>query len=225
MVTRPAGSTQPRVPLTKERVLQAAIDLADRDGIEALSMRRLAHELGVEAMSLYNHVRNKEDLLDGVADAVVGAIEVSTADANWKSAMRERVIRARTVMLRHPWAPDVIKARVSPGPATLAYMEAALAILREASFSVDLAHHSMHVLGSRILGFNQDLFDDSSEQGPSPESAALLVRQMAEAFPYIAELSVAISHDGGLGGCDDDVEFAFGLDLILDGLERLRRSA
>jgi AcrR family transcriptional regulator len=222
MVTQAGPSAAPRIPLSKERVLRAAVDLADRGGSEAVSMRKLGHELDVDAMSLYHHVQSKDDILDGIVEVVVGEIDVSPSDADWKTAMRQQVIAARTVMLRHPWAPRVIESRTDPGPATMRYMEAALATLRSGGFSLDLAHHAMHVLGSRVFGFNQDLYDDSAATRIGPEQAALLARQMADQYPFIAELAIAVSHEGGLGGCDDDVEFAFGLDLILDGLERLR---
>ena len=222
MVTKAEPNTTPRIPLSKERVLRAAVDLADRGGSEAVSMRKLGQELGVDAMSLYHHVQNKDDILDGIADVVVGEIDISPTDTDWKVALRRLVISARTVMLRHAWAPRVIESRTEPGPATMRYMETVLAILRDGGFSLDLAHHAMHVLGSRVLGFNQDLFDDSATSRLDPQTAALLARQMAETYPYISELALAVSHEGGLGGCDDDVEFAFGLDLIVDGLERLR---
>ena len=222
MVTKAEPNTTPRIPLSKERVLRAAVDLADRGGSEAVSMRKLGQELGVDAMSLYHHVQNKDDILDGIADVVVGEIDISPTDTDWKVALRRLVISARTVMLRHAWAPQVIESRTDPGPATMRYMETVLAILRDGGFSLDLAHHAMHVLGSRVLGFNQDLFDDSATSRLDPQTAALLSRQMAETYPYISELALAVSHEGGLGGCDDDVEFAFGLDLIVDGLERLR---
>jgi AcrR family transcriptional regulator len=173
-------------------------------------------------MSLYHHVKDKDDILDGIVDVIVGEIELSPPGADWKTALRRQVIAARRVMLRHPWAPGVIESRNEPGPATMRYMEAVLANIRDGGFPLDLAHHAMHVLGSRVLGFNQDLFDDAAANRVEPEVAALMARQLAGTYPYIAELAVAVSHDGGLGGCDDDVEFAFGLDLILDGLERLR---
>jgi AcrR family transcriptional regulator len=211
----------PRVPLSKERVLRAALELADRGGSEAVSMRKLGQELGVDAMSLYNHVQDKNDILDGIVDVVVGEIDITPADADWKTALRDLIQGARTVMLRHPWAPSVIEARPDPGSATLRYMDAVMRILRDGGFSLPLAHHALHVLGSRILGFNQDLFDDA-DSGQTPEMAALVARQMAEQFPHLGELALAASHEGGLGGCDDDVEFAFGLNLILDGLDRQR---
>ncbi len=224
MVTESGPAAAPRVPLSKERVLRTAVDLADRGGSDAVSMRKLGQELGVDAMSLYHHVRSKDDILDGIVDAVVGEIELSPGGADWKTALRRQVMAARQVMLRHPWAPHVIESRTEPGPATMRYMEAVLATVRDGGFPLDLAHHAMHVLGSRVLGFNQDLYDDSAASRVDPEVAAFAARQLAGTYPYIAELAVAVSHDGGLGGCDDDVEFAFGLDLILDGLERLRAS-
>ncbi len=225
MVTQADPQATPRLPLSKERVLQAALELADRGGSDAVSMRKLGQALGVDAMSLYHHVRNKEDILDGIVDVVVAEIEPPAGDTDWKPAMRRRVMTARDVMLRHPWAPRVIESRANPGPATMRYMESVLTILREGGFSIDLAHHSMHVLGSRVFGFNQELFDDTGGDAIEPEVAALMARQMADAYPNIAELSQAISHEGGLGACDDDVEFAFGLDLILDGLEKLRAAS
>ena len=221
MVTQADPNAAPRIPLSKERVLRTAVDLADRGGSETVSMRKLGQELGVDAMSLYHHVQNKDEILDGIVDVVVAEIDVTTTGTDWKVTMRQLVMAARVVMLRHPWAPRVIESRTDPGPATMRYMESVLAILRGGGFSLDLAHHAMHVLGSRVLGFNQDLYDDSDAGRDSPEMAAL-VRQMEDRYPYIAELALAVSHEGGLGGCDDDVEFAFGLDLILDGLERLR---
>jgi AcrR family transcriptional regulator len=222
MVTQARQALAPRLPLSKERVLRTAVDLADRGGTEAVSMRKLGQELGVDAMSLYHHVKDKDDILDGIVDVIVGEIELSPPGADWKTALRRQVIAARRVMLRHPWAPGVIESRNEPGPATMRYMEAVLANIRDGGFPLDLAHHAMHVLGSRVLGFNQDLFDDAAANRVEPEVAALMARQLAGTYPYIAELAVAVRHDGGLGGCDDDVEFAFGLDLILDGLERLR---
>jgi AcrR family transcriptional regulator len=225
MVTQARPTAAPRVPLSKERVLRAAVELADRGGTEAVSMRKLGQELGVDAMSLYHHVHNKDNILDGIVDVVVGEIDLSAVGADWKTDLRGLVMTARTVMLRHPWAPRVIEDRTDPGPAQLQYMERVLAILRGGGFSLDLAHHAIHVLGSRILGFTQDLFDDSDNGRVDPELAALMARQMADTYPRISELALAATHDGGLGGCDDDFEFAFGLDLILDGLERLRAAS
>ena len=210
-----------RTPLNRARVLQAAVDLADRDGIDSVSMRRLGQDLGIEAMSLYTHVRGKDDLLDGMVDTVVGEIPIDVEGPDWRTTLRRSVLAARSVMLRHRWAARIIETRTTPGPATLRYMEAVTGILLGA-FTVDLSHHAMHVLGSRVLGFSQDLYDDTGV--PDPEVAMAWAAQLASVYPNIGALAMAASHEGGIGGCDDDYEFAFGLDLILDGLERRRVS-
>ena len=214
------ASTDRRAPLTKERVLRAAVALADRDGIDGLSMRKLGQELGVDAMALYRHVRNKDDILDGIADATVSEIELPATNGDWKAALRRQVMAARQVMLRHPWAPKVIEERTTVSPTMLGYIESVLAKLADGGFSIDMAHHAIHVLGSRILGFNQDLFEDSADSPPPPEAAAAAAALAA--YPRMTDLARSVSHDGALGPCDDDFEFAFGLDLILDGLERRR---
>ncbi|MBO0690427.1 MAG: TetR/AcrR family transcriptional regulator C-terminal domain-containing protein [Candidatus Dormibacteraeota bacterium] len=210
-----------RTPLTRERVVAAAIELADRDGIEAVSMRRLAQELGVEAMSLYTHVRNKEDLLDGMVDAVISEIPIAAPGGDWKASLRQTVLGARGVMLAHRWAPRTIETRTTAGPAVPRYMNAVLGMLREGGFSIAMAHHTVHLLGSRLAGFTQDLFDDSGDL--DPEVAAKVASELGPTLPYVAEMAVAVTHEGALGGCDDDVEFEFALDFILDGLDRFRR--
>ena len=209
-----------RTPLTRERVLRSAVALADEGGVEAVSMRRLGQELGVEAMALYRHVRNKDDLYDGIIERIVGEIERPDPAGPWKAVLREQVMAARQVMLRHPWARRVFEVRGTGGVAVIDYIESVLAILRGGGFSLDLAHHTLHVLDSRIFGFNQDLFDDSGRAEPSPDVAEMFGPAMAARFPRVTELAMSVSHEGVLGRCDDDVEFAFGLDLILDGLER-----
>jgi AcrR family transcriptional regulator len=209
-----------RTPLSRDRVLQAAVDLADRGGNEALSMRKLGQELGVDAMALYRHVRGKDDLLDGLVEVIVREIEGPYPGESWKTALRQQAMAARRVMVRHPWARRVLEERGTGGPATLAYIESILATLHEGGFSVELAHHALHVLSSRMFGFTQDLFEEPGPTDPPPDAAAL-TRAMA-GYPRITELALAASHEGVLGRCDDDVEFAFGLDLMLDGLERVR---
>lgn len=209
-----------RTQLTRARVMEAAIELADRDGLESISMRKLAQELGVEAMSLYTHVRNKKDLLDGMTDAVLGQIPTAVDGAGWKASLRQLVLAARGVMLRHPWAPGAVQQQSTPGPAALTYVDTVLGILREGGFSVAQTHHALHLLGSRLLGFTQDVFDDSGDL--APEAVAGLVRQLGASHPYVVEMAVAVTHDGALGGCDDGAEFAFTLDFILDGLSRLQ---
>ena len=220
MATEPIAN--PRTPLTKDRILRAAVDLADREGIEAVSMRRLGLELGVEAMALYRHVRDKEALLDGMIDTVVGEIARPPAGADWRASMRALALAAREVMLRHRWAPAVLVSRPDIGPATLGHVDAVLGILASGGFGIDQAHHALHVLGSRVFGFTQDPFNDATDSPADPAQSAAFARAIAPTFPHVAELALAASHGGALGGCDDDFEFAFGLDLILDGLERAR---
>src|SRR5215469_415985 len=184
------ADSERRAQLTREQVVAAAIELADRDGIESISMRRLAQELGGEAMSLYTHVRNKEDLLDGMVDAVIGMIPVdaSTDAADWRTSLRRMALTARGVMLRHPWAPQTVETRAAPGPAAIAYINVVLGILREGGFSVAQTHHALHILGSQLLGFTQNLFDDSPDS--DPEAAAPLPEGFVAAFPYAAEMAL-----------------------------------
>jgi AcrR family transcriptional regulator len=220
-----------RLPLSRQRVLRAAIRIADRDGIAALTMRSLARELGVEAMSLYNHVANKEAVLDGVVDVIVGEIEeaVSTIDGpapadDWKTAMGTRILAAREVLLRHPWAPAVMETRTAVSPAVLRYYDGLLGLMRAGGFSYDLAHHALHALGSRALGFTQELFE-AGDADEADEAASAAFEEMADQLPHLVEMMTQISHDdpdSTLGWCDDQAEFEFALDLILDGLDRLR---
>jgi AcrR family transcriptional regulator len=215
-----------RKPLSRERVLRAAVELADERGFEALTMRNLGQQLGVEAMSLYNHVSNKEDILDGVVD-VVGAEVVAAVEAlprgEWKETMRRWILAAREVMLRHRWAPGVLESRTQPPPSIMGYFDSLLGLMLEGGFSMDLAHHAMHALGSRALGFSQELFV-TDDDDVDPDLMAVMIRQTAAVYPNLAELLKVVYHDPDttLGGCDDQFEFEFGLDLLLDGLERLR---
>jgi AcrR family transcriptional regulator len=213
---------QPRVPLTKERVLLTAVALADEGGIESLSMRRLAQTLDVVPMALYRHVSNKDEMLDGMVDVVVREIEPPLSGASWKTAIRARILSARRALLRHPWASRVIETRTTPTPAVLEYMDSMIGLFRAGGFSLDLTHHAMHAMGSRMLGFSQELFNDNADV--DPEIEAEMWGAMADAYPYIHEIYVAISHDDAsvVGpGCDDGFEFEFALDLMLDGLQRL----
>jgi AcrR family transcriptional regulator len=143
----------PRTPLTSERVLQAAVALADREGVGSLSMRRLARELGVEAMSLYHHVPGKQALLDGMVDLVFGEIELPAADGDWKAAMRRRAVSAREVLARHPWAIALMESRHTPGPANLRHHDAVLGCPRQAGFPVALTAHAYSILDAYIYGF------------------------------------------------------------------------
>ena len=217
---------QPRVPLSRERVLRAAVALADEHGVEAISMRRIASELGVVPMALYKHVSSKDELLDGMVDVVVGEIDPPAEGSDWKAVIRRRVLSARGVLLRHPWASLVIESRTTATPAVLAYMDSMIGIFRAGGFSIDLTHHAMHAMGSRLLGFTQELFEESADV--TPETGAEMLRAMVGRYPHITELVTAITHDprSVVGqGCDDQFEFEFALDLMLAGLERLRDGA
>ena len=215
-----------RAPLSRDRVLRAAVALADDSGIESLSMRRLADELRVVPMALYKHVANKEELLDGMLDVVVGEIDPPDSGADWKSAVRKRILSARRALLRHPWASRVMESRTNPTPVVLEYLDSMIGIFRAGGFSVNLTHHLMHVIGSRLMGFTQELFDDSRSRSLEPEQLAVMMREMARRYPYVVEIAGAASHEGEsvVGpGCDDQFEFEFALDLLLDGFERLRQ--
>ena len=224
MVTQSDRGGEPRIPLSRERVLRAAVDLADKGGVEALSMRKLGQELNVEAMSLYNHVANKDDLLDGMVDVVFGEIGLPSRGAEWKAAMRQRAITALEVLARHPWAIGLTESRKRPGPATLRHHDAVIGRLREAGFSIAMAAHAYSVLDSYIYGFaltQTNLpFQTSAEVSEVAES---MLRQFpADAYPHLTEM--ALQHVL-MPGYDYADEFEFGLELILDGLEGVRHTA
>jgi AcrR family transcriptional regulator len=227
MVAKVDAKAQARARLSKERVLRTAVALADRGDVESLSMRKLANELGVVPMALYKHLANKDEMLDGIVDIVMAEINAVASDmdapsGNWKSAMRGRVLSARQVLLRHPWAPRLMESRTNFGPAMLRYFDSLIGLFQEAGFSVALTHHAMHVLGSRALGFTQELYSDSGEL--DADEMEVFLQQMAGQYPHITGMVSLITHeaDTTLGWCDDQAEFEFALDLILDGLERLR---
>jgi AcrR family transcriptional regulator len=234
MATETETTTGARVPLSSERVFAAAIALADREGIDALTMRRLAEELGVEAMSLYYHVDNKEAILDGVVEAIVteigdelGGLQVPETITDWKTAMRERILTARRVMMRHRWAPSVFETRTTMSGTAIRYFHGLIGLMKEAGFTYDQVHHAMHALGSRALGFTQELFEPDDTEAGDDETSAML-EQMADELPYFVGMMMEIAHDdpeSTLGWCDDQTEFEFGLDLILDGLERIRSNS
>ncbi|MFC5745746.1 TetR/AcrR family transcriptional regulator C-terminal domain-containing protein [Actinomadura rugatobispora] len=222
---------QPRIPLSRRRVLRAAVRLADRDGLDSLTMRRLAQEVGVEAMSLYHHVANKDAVFDGLVEVVLGEImaaveevEAPSPDEDWQGALRARILAAREVLLRHRWAPRVLETRASTSPIFIAHVDHIVALLRAGGFSYELAHRALHVLGSRALGFTQELFQPDDAQSTDAAAAAMM-EQMAEQFPNLVGMLADAVHDdpdGTLGFCDDQFEFEFALDLILEGLERRR---
>jgi AcrR family transcriptional regulator len=227
-----AGSgSRARAPLSRERVLRAAVKVADEGGIESVTMRRLADELGAEAMSLYYHVSKKEEILDGLVEIIVreindavGQLGPASADGEWKAAARQRILTARKVFLRHPWAPGVFGSRAVTSPEVLRYFDALVGLMRDGGFSYDLVHHALHALGSRALGFSQELLepDGDTSDGPAPA----MPEDMALLFPHLAGMLAEVAHDdpdSTLGWCDDQFEFEFGLDLILDGLDAMRQ--
>ena len=224
MATQTDTSAKPRAPLSRERVMRAAVALADKGGIESLTMRRLGQELRVEAMSLYNHVANKEDIVDGIVDLVFGEIDVPSDGAGWKTAMRQRAISARDVLLRHPWATSLMQSRTKPGPATLRHNDSVLASLRAAGFTVEMAAHAFSVMDGYIYGFalqQMNLPSHSSEE--ATQLAEGILRQLpANEYPHLAEMITEHAMNPGYDYAD---EFEFGLDLILDGLERVRETA
>jgi AcrR family transcriptional regulator len=211
-----------RAGLTRARVLQAAVTLADTGGIDALTMRRLGVELGVEAMSLYNHVPSKEALLDGMIDSVFEEIELPTDGVGWRESMRRRAISARAVMARHPWAIGLMESRTSPGPATLRHHDTVLGTLRGAGFPVAMAAHAFSALDAYIYGFA--LQEASLPFSTGPEAADVAQGMMADfasgQYPHLTEMAVEHAMRPGY---DFGAEFEFGLDLILDGLEKASR--
>ena len=226
-MSTPPKNTQTRTPLNRERVALAGVRLADESGLDSLSMRNLAQELGVVPMALYKHVGNKEELLDEMINAIVLEIDPLPADYEWKSALRHRILSSRQALLRHPWAPHVIESRQGASPIVLDYMDSLIGIFIKAGFSLDLTHYAMHALGSRMWGFIQEVFPTPA--APSdPEEQAAMFAQFAARYPNIIELATAASHPDGsqiTQGCDDQFEFEFALDLLLDGFDRLHQNA
>jgi AcrR family transcriptional regulator len=223
MSTETDVSAQPRSPLTRDRVLRTAVALADQGGIEWLSMRKLAQALDVVPMALYRHFANKDELLNGLVDLVVGEIDPPLDGADWMTAIRERILSARRALLRHPWASKVIESRTTPTQVVLGYMDSMIGLFRTGGFSLDLTHHAMHAVGSRMFGFTQEVFNDTSDADPAAD--AEMWSAMADTYPYIFEIFATISHDDAstVGpGCDDQFEFEFALDLMLEGLEKLK---
>jgi len=207
-----------RTPLSRERVLLAAVALADEIGIESLSMRRLGEELGVEAMSLYKHTANKDDILDGIVDLVASEIELPAIGGDWKMAMRRRATSAHEVLLRHPWATMLIVSRPNVGPAMLRYVDATIGCLREAGFSYRMADHAWNAVDNHVYGFTlQKLNFPFQPEEYARAAKAFLPQIPPDRYPYLNGLSQEV-----IGGRHDGLhDFQFGLELILDGLERV----
>jgi AcrR family transcriptional regulator len=198
------------------------VRLADEGGIESLSMRKLAQDLGVKAMSLYNHVANKDDLLDGIVDIVVSEIEVPNFGVDWKTAMRRRAMSAHEVLLRHPWSTMPLVSRVNVGPAMLRYVDATLGCLREAGFSLEMADRAWNAIDSHIYGFTLQELNfpfETEEYSEAAKNGLSLIP--ADKYPYLNRLT----HDVIEGRYDGIHDFEFGLELILNGLDRFRHKA
>ena len=209
-----------REPLSRDRALAAAIVLVDAEGLPALTMHRLAAELGVEAMSLYHHLPGKEGLLDGLVETVVGEIDEAVRglpEGPWRAGLRQRFLAARTVMLRHPWAPGLLGARPTIPPTVYAYYDAIVGTMIDGGVSYRLAHRAIHAFGSMALGFAQEVFAPAAGASGGEIDPATL--------PNITRMVMSEMHaadDTTLGWCDGQVEFEFTLDLLLDGIEALR---
>jgi AcrR family transcriptional regulator len=217
---------RPGPSLSKERVLEAAIAVAVRDGIELLTMRKLAGELGAGAMSVYHYVRNKEELLDAMVDVVFGEIEPPAAGGDWRAAMRRRAISTRAALNRHRWAVGLMEGRPTPGPASLRLHDAVLGCLREAGFSIELTIQAYSVQDAYIYGFalqEKGLpFETAEESAAVAEGQAVQFAPLEAEFPHLAE--VVAGHVAKVG-YDFTGAFEYGLDLILDALERRREAA
>jgi AcrR family transcriptional regulator len=205
--------------LSRERVLAAAVSLVDEAGLGSLTMRELGQRLGVEAMSLYNHVANKDDILDGMVDLVVGEIDLPSDTADWKEAMRRRAASAQAVFTRHPWASGLVDSRQSSGPARLRYFDWVVGTLRRAGFSIEMSARAFSILDSYVYGFGRQQLNLSAGSDMSPEEMAEAFSHAipADEYPYLREMvdyAITSVHD-------DSADFEFGLSLILDGLERL----
>ena len=224
MKTRTTKRAQRREPLTRERVLEAAVKLADQGGIESLSMRKLGQELGVEAMALYYHFASKDEVLDGSVDLVFSEIDLPASGADWKTAMRQRAISVRDVLSRHRWAIGLMESRTNPGPANLRHHDAVIGSLRAAGFDMEMTAHAYSLLDSYIYGFaltKMNLPFDTSQE------IAQVAQSMLQPFPLdeYPNLVEMLTEHVMKPGYDYGDEFEYGLDVILDGFERVRGTA
>jgi AcrR family transcriptional regulator len=219
MATRTAGRPRRRIPLNRERVLQTAIELADQGGLEALSMRKLGQELGVEAMALYHHLANKDDLVDAMVDFVFGEVELPSVGPDWMTAMRRRAISLRDALGRHRWAIGLMESRRHPGPAGLRHHDAVIGSLRSAGFDLAMAAHAYSVLDSYIYGFaltKMNLPFETSEEVAEVAQTMLAPFDPTE-YPNLVTF---ITEHAMQPDYDYEDEFEYGLDVVLDGLAR-----
>ncbi len=218
-----ARKSKPREPLSRERALQVAMALADAEGLEALTMRRLAQELGVEAMSLYHHVSNKNDILDGMVDLVFAQIELPAGSGDWKKEMRKRTHSARAALNRHPWAIGLMESRSAPGMATLQHHDAVLGSLRKGGLSITLTAHAYSMIDAYLYGFVlQEIqlpFDTEDSKATQEMTRAIFEKIPEGVLPNLAEFTMKHVLKPGYSYAK---EFDFGLELILDGLERVK---
>jgi len=222
MTTKAPESATKRQPLNRDRLLSTAIAIADASGIGALTMRSLAQALDVKPMSLYHHVANKEEILDGIIDVVFGQIELPPVDIDWRTAMRRRAISAREVLARHPWATPLMESRRNPGPVTLGHHDAVIGILRRGGFSIQLTAHAYSMLDAYIYGFALQEAGLPFDNETVPDVAQEMMAEFPTgAYPHLTELAMEHVLQPGYDYGD---EFDFGLDLILDSFEALLRS-
>ncbi len=224
MTTQTTKGLRRRVPLSRERVLRTALTLADQGGIDSLSMRKLGQELGVEAMALYYHFANKDEIVDGIVDLVFSEIDRPAAGADWKGAMRQRSISVRDALSRHRWAIGLMESRRSPGPANLRHHDAVIGSLRAGGFDIAQVAHAYALLDAYVYGFALTKMNLPFD---TPEEVAEVAQSMLEPFPlndYPHLLEMLTDHVM-TPGYDFADEFEYGLDLILDGLERVRERA
>jgi len=210
-----------RAPLSRDRVLRAALELADEGGSGALTMQAIGRRLGVEAMSLYRHVRNKDDILDGIVDLVFAEIELPADRSSWRAALRARSISTRAALRRHPWAITFMESRLAPGPANLRSHDDALSVLLDSGFSATLATHASNILDSYVLGFalQEVNLPFSNAEELAALGGELLAQVPADTYPSF----VRVSRELLASGFDYGDEFEFGLDLILEGIARVRQ--
>jgi AcrR family transcriptional regulator len=222
MATKPATTTPatgPRTPLSKDRVLAEAVRLADEHGLPSLTMRGLARALGVEAMSLYHHVADKDEILNGMVDLVFAEIDLPSPARGWKDAMRRRAASARQALTRHPWALDVMQSRATPGPHTLRHHDHVLGTLRQAGFPLTLAAHAVSAIDSYVYGFALQALNLPFDTTETLEevAAGMLQAMPTDQYPHLTEMIMDHALRPGYSYAD---EFDYGLDLVLDGLER-----
>lgn len=222
MAKNSSKEIETQMPLSRKRILQVALRLADEGGIESLSMRKIAQELGVKAMSLYNHVKNKDEIMDGIVDLVASEIELPSLEVDWQEAMRQRAKSAHEVLLRHPWSTIALVSRVNVGSAMLRYVDATLGCLLQAGFSYEMADYAWNAIDSHIYGFTLQELNfpfEAVEYSAVAESYIALIP--ADQYPYLNGLTQHVMQ-GEYNGIHD---FEFGLELILTGLERCRENA